>query len=111
MIFSSRYTIDIPTIDLLSYLFGNLGVSSTLVAQTDLFAVEIPPPHPNVPLFIDPDNQAHNITKLELQTLVKKLGCGLQKVRNIKENDAVLMFTENSVSALFSLPLALVNPY
>ncbi|KAF5024605.1 hypothetical protein F66182_3368 [Fusarium sp. NRRL 66182] len=79
MIFSSRYEIDIPDVDLLTYLFGS---------EQDT---------PSTPIYIAADESSENIDKTQLQDLVKKLAAGLRKQLHIRDNDVVLMFSENSI--------------
>ncbi|KAJ3539513.1 hypothetical protein NM208_g5459 [Fusarium decemcellulare] len=78
MIFSSRYEIDIPKVDLLTYLFET-------------------PCNPTTPIYVAADNPSQKFNKDEVQTLVKQLAAGLRKVLNIRDDDVVLMFGENSV--------------
>ncbi|EXF79038.1 hypothetical protein CFIO01_05798 [Colletotrichum fioriniae PJ7] len=78
MVFSSRYQIDIPEVDVLSYVFG------TSASDGDL------------PIFVDAEKPAQNLRKPELETCVKRLAGGLRQTLGIQNDDVVLAYTENS---------------
>ncbi|KXH44469.1 hypothetical protein CSIM01_08755 [Colletotrichum simmondsii] len=78
MIFSSKYQIDIPQVDVLSYVFG------TTASDGDL------------PIFVDAEKPAQSLRKPELETCVKRLAGGLRQTLGIQNDDVVLAYTENS---------------
>ncbi|KXH49581.1 hypothetical protein CNYM01_05895 [Colletotrichum nymphaeae SA-01] len=78
MIFSSKYQIDIPQVDALSYVFG------TSASDGDL------------PIFVDAEKPAQSLRKPELETCVKRLAGGLRQTLGIQNDDVVLAYTENS---------------
>ncbi|KAK1543158.1 hypothetical protein CPAR01_03791 [Colletotrichum paranaense] len=78
MIFSSKYKIDIPQVDVLSYVFGTS------------------PPDGDLPIFVDAEKPAQSLRKSEFETCVKKLAGGLRQTLGIQNDDVVLAYTENS---------------
>ncbi|KAK0370746.1 hypothetical protein CLIM01_11904 [Colletotrichum limetticola] len=78
MIFSSKYQIDIPQVDVLSYVFGTS------------------PPNGDLPIFVDAEKPAQSLRKSEFETCVKKLAGGLRQTLGIQNDDVVLAYTENS---------------
>ncbi|KAF5572124.1 4-coumarate ligase [Fusarium pseudocircinatum] len=77
MKFSSRYQIEIPDVDVLTYVLGS-------PATTDDGFV-----------FVDAEKQADGISKAQLEDLVRKLADGLRNTIGFQDNDVVLAFTEN----------------
>ncbi|KAK7454411.1 hypothetical protein Landi51_03531 [Colletotrichum acutatum] len=80
MVFSSRYQIDIPEVDVLSYVFGTSALDGDL------------------PIFVDAEKPAQNLRKPELETFVKRLAGGLRQTLGIQNDDVVLAYTENSLT-------------
>ncbi|KAF4464080.1 4-coumarate-- ligase [Fusarium albosuccineum] len=101
MIFSSRYEIDVPKVDLLTYLFGTHYSEPTWL--TMLTWKKETPCNPTTPIYVAADNPSRKFNKDEVQTLIKKLAAGLRKVLNIRDDDVVLMFGENSCWERFVL--------
>ncbi|KAF5591936.1 4-coumarate ligase [Fusarium pseudoanthophilum] len=77
--FSSRYEIKLPNVDVLTYLFRSS------VTRNDGF------------VFLDAENPIDGIYKEQLEERVKRLAGGLRKIIGLQENDVVLAFTENSI--------------
>ncbi|KAF2815566.1 acetyl-CoA synthetase-like protein [Mytilinidion resinicola] len=73
MVISSRYTIEIPPVDILSYIFDPSTNSTGL------------------PSFVNAGNPSQNFTKPELEIVVKKIGSGLRKACGVQPEDVVLI--------------------
>ncbi|KAG5974356.1 hypothetical protein E4U55_008218 [Claviceps digitariae] len=78
MIFSSRYQIDIPDVDLLTYLF------------------ESPTPRGDSFVFVDAEEPAKGLRMAELKSSVQRLAGGLREKRNVRNGDVVLVYAGNS---------------
>lgn len=79
MIISSKHRIEIPPVDVLSYIFEKSTQSAGL------------------PTYINAEDSAQNFTKPELETLVRKLGSGLRELGGLQQGDVVLVCAENSI--------------
>ncbi|KAL9565040.1 hypothetical protein ACKAV7_010829 [Fusarium commune] len=79
MEFSSHYQIDIPDVDVLTYVFG---------AST---------PGDGSFVYLDAKTPAQGFRKHELETYVKRLAGGLHEMKKIKNDDVILAYTDNSV--------------
>ncbi|EWG45966.1 hypothetical protein FVEG_15898 [Fusarium verticillioides 7600] len=79
MLFFSRYEIEIPNVDVLTYLFRSSAI------RNDGF------------VFLDAENPTDGISKEQLEERVKRLAGGLRKTIGLQKNDVVLAFTENSI--------------
>ncbi|KAG5743137.1 hypothetical protein H9Q70_014148 [Fusarium xylarioides] len=79
MMFSSRYEIEIPKVDVLTYLFRSSPI------RNDVF------------VFLDAENPNDGLSKEQLEERVKRLAGGLRKTIGLQEDDVVLAFTENSI--------------
>lgn len=72
----SRFTVDLPECDLLSWLYPKGGTPS------------------DKPIWIDSKNPKHSLSPAQALTYIKRLGLGLQRL-GLKENDVVLIISEN----------------
>ncbi|KAG5811138.1 hypothetical protein H9Q74_013707 [Fusarium xylarioides] len=79
MMFSSRYEIETPKVDVLTYLFKSSPI------RNDGF------------VFLDAENLNDGLSKEQLEERVKRLAGGLRKTIGLQEDDVVLAFTENSI--------------
>ncbi|KAG8664419.1 hypothetical protein FPOAC2_13363 [Fusarium poae] len=79
MEFPSRYQIDIPDVDVLTYVFGT------------------PTPGDGPFVYLDAETQTQGFRKSELETYVKKLAGGLRATKRIKNDDVILAYTQNSI--------------
>ncbi|KAM5368087.1 hypothetical protein ACJZ2D_009691 [Fusarium nematophilum] len=98
MIFSSRYQIDIPAVDVLTYVFGKttLNVDSAPTVAVELI-IGTATVASNLPVYVDAKDASQAISKRELETTVKKLAGGLRNLLNMEDGDVLLMFGENSI--------------
>ncbi|KAF3798385.1 Acyl-CoA ligase azaF [Colletotrichum gloeosporioides] len=79
MIFSSRYQIDIPAVDILTYVFGTPALRS------------------DPPLFVDAEKPSRALRKGELETCVKRLAGGLRQTLDLQDDDVVVAFAKNCI--------------
>ncbi|KAE9583346.1 hypothetical protein CGMCC3_g253 [Colletotrichum fructicola] len=79
MIFSSRYQIDIPAVDILTYVFGTPALQS------------------DPPLFVDAGKPSKALRKGELETCVKRLAGGLRQTLKLQDDDVVVAFAKNCI--------------
>ncbi|KAF0325757.1 hypothetical protein GQ607_006889 [Colletotrichum asianum] len=79
MIFPSRYQIDIPAVDILTYVFGTPALQS------------------DPPLFVDAGKPSEALPKGELETCVKRLAGGLRQAIKLQDDDVVVAFAKNCV--------------
>ncbi|KAI7764290.1 hypothetical protein LZL87_012978 [Fusarium oxysporum] len=79
MEFSSHYQIDIPDVDVLTYVFG------------------VSTPGDGSFVYLDAKTPAQGFRKHELETYVKRLAGGLHEMKKIKNDDVILAYTDNSV--------------
>ncbi|KAF5540170.1 4-coumarate ligase [Fusarium mexicanum] len=79
MMFSSRYEIEIPKVDVLTYLFRSSAIRN------------------NGFIFLDAENPTDGLSKEQLEERVKRLAGGLRRTIGLQENDVVLAFAENSI--------------
>lgn len=100
MVFSSRYQIDIPEVDVLSYVFGTVHIAVTHVLFSCVLTqtAGTSASDGDLPIFVDAEKPAQNLRKPELETCVKRLAGGLRQTLGIQNDDVVLAYTENSVS-------------
>ncbi|KAG5954372.1 hypothetical protein E4U57_004556 [Claviceps arundinis] len=80
MIFSSRYQLDIPDVDVLTYLFR----TDAPRVDSDSF------------VFVDAERPTLGLRRPELESSVKRLAGGLREKCNVQNGDVVLVYTENS---------------
>ena len=74
----SKFQIDIPATDILSYLFpANKPVSEK-------------------PIWIDADDTSNSLSPCQLLQWIKRLGYGLQRL-GLKKQDVVMMYSHNHV--------------
>ncbi|KAK1688888.1 hypothetical protein BDP55DRAFT_629428 [Colletotrichum godetiae] len=101
MIFSSRYQIDIPEVDVLSYVFGTVHLAVTCVLLSCLLiqTTETSASQGDLPIFADAEKPTRSLRKPELEACVKKLAGGLRQTLGLQNDDVVLAYTENSVSS------------
>ncbi|KAH7148084.1 hypothetical protein DER46DRAFT_580517 [Fusarium sp. MPI-SDFR-AT-0072] len=84
MIFTSRYEIPIPEVDLLTYIFG---LSSEESQQTSS----------DKAVYVEAHDPTQQLNKVQLEHMVKSLAAGLRHVFKIRDGDVVLGFCENSI--------------
>lgn len=98
MTFLSKYTIDIPPVDVLSYIFGQFSRKRALYdRETKSKYTDRSVPTTGVPTYINASNPAERLNKQELEKVVKKFGKGLKSQAGLKDRDVVLTYSENSV--------------
>ncbi len=78
MIFKSRYKLDIPNVDILSWVFEHVHKS------------------PERPIFLDAERPELKFTAAELLSVVKRVRSALRDRIGIKTGDVVLGFGSNS---------------
>ncbi|KAF5025560.1 hypothetical protein F66182_2368 [Fusarium sp. NRRL 66182] len=79
MVFYSRYQIQVPNVDVLTYVFG------TPATRGDDF------------VFLDAEKQTSGFSKAKLEDLVKRIAGGLRRTLGMRDNDVVLAYAENSI--------------
>ncbi|KAI1047190.1 hypothetical protein LB505_011658 [Fusarium chuoi] len=79
MMFSSRYQIEIPNVDVLTYLFRSSAI------RNDGF------------VFLNAEKQTDGLSKEQLEERVRRLAGGFRRIIGSQDNDVVLAFTENSL--------------
>ncbi|KAF5681400.1 4-coumarate ligase [Fusarium denticulatum] len=84
MIFTSRYDIPIPEVDLLTYIF-DLSSEESQQASSDK------------PVYVEAHDPTKQLNKVQLKHTVKSIAAGLRHVFKIRDGDAVLGFCENSI--------------
>lgn len=97
MVFKSRWTVDIPNKDLLSFVFGelsNLYLTAERVAEhrTDDWKHGW-----DRPLFVDADDPSQSLKAGEFLSAVKKIGRGLREGAGVQTGDVVMMCSANRV--------------
>ncbi|RVX70429.1 hypothetical protein B0A52_05928 [Exophiala mesophila] len=81
MVHKSKFKIQLPETDLLSYLFG-----------TSTSGIEIP----DQPIWLDAGNPSRSISKRDALAYIKRFALGLERL-GIRQGDVVLMFTPNHI--------------
>ncbi|KAK2471722.1 hypothetical protein H9L39_16713 [Fusarium oxysporum f. sp. albedinis] len=84
MIFTSRYEIPIPEVDLLTYIF-DLSSEESQSTSTDK------------PVYVEAHDPTQQLNKVQLEHTLKSLAAGLRHVFKIRDGDVVLGFCENSI--------------
>ncbi|KAK2668931.1 AMP-binding enzyme, C-terminal domain [Fusarium oxysporum f. sp. vasinfectum] len=84
MIFTSRYEIPIPEVDLLTYIF-------------DLWSEESQSTSTDKPVYVEAHDPTQQLNKVQLEHMVKSLAAGLRHLFKIRDGDVVLGFCENSI--------------
>ncbi|KAF5968517.1 4-coumarate ligase [Fusarium coicis] len=84
MIFTSRYEIPIPEVDLLTYIF-DLSSEESQLASTDK------------PVYVEAHDRTQQVNKAQLKHMVQSIAAGLRHKFNIRDGDVVLGFCENSI--------------
>ncbi|KAF5988644.1 hypothetical protein FBULB1_1377 [Fusarium bulbicola] len=84
MIFASRYTIPIPEVDLLTYIFDSWSEESKQASSDN-------------PIYVEAHDSTQQLNKAQLQHMVKSIAAGLRHTFNIRDGDVVLGFCENSI--------------
>ncbi|KAG6021256.1 hypothetical protein E4U41_002546 [Claviceps citrina] len=79
MIFSSRHQVDIPDVDLLTYLFETPA-----------------PPRGDSLVFVDAERPAQGLRMPELKSCVERLAGGLREKCHVRNGHVVLVYAENS---------------
>ncbi|KAG5930329.1 hypothetical protein E4U42_002070 [Claviceps africana] len=79
MIFTSRYQIDVPQVDVLTYLF------------------ETPPARQDSFVYVDAERPTQGLRMPELKSSVQRLARGLRDKENVRDGHVVLAYTENSI--------------
>lgn len=97
MVFKSRWTVDIPNKDLLSFVFGelsNLYLTAERIAEhrTDDWKHGW-----DRPLFVDADDPSQSLKAGEFLSAVKKIGRGLREGAGVQTGDVVMMCSANRV--------------
>ncbi|KAF5578822.1 4-coumarate ligase [Fusarium subglutinans] len=84
MIFTSRYNIPIPEVDLLTYIFDSWSEESQ---QASL----------DKPLYVEAHDSTQQLNKAQLKHMVESIAAGLRNTLKIRDGDVVLGFCENSI--------------
>ncbi|KAF4339003.1 cutinase transcription factor 1 beta [Fusarium beomiforme] len=84
MIFSSKYQIDIPEVDLLSYIF-------------DISPDGSQPTSSDKPVYVNAHDPTQRMNRAELEHKIKSVAAGLRHVFKIRDGDVVLAYCENSI--------------
>ena len=97
MLFKSRWTVDVPNKDLLSFIFGESFWSidnyvSVLCIKTDDWKHGW-----DKTLFVDADDPSRNFRAGDFLSMVKKIGHGLRKGAGVQTGDVVMLCSANRV--------------
>ncbi|KAL5589330.1 hypothetical protein FOVSG1_011197 [Fusarium oxysporum f. sp. vasinfectum] len=84
MIFTSRYEIPIPEVDLLTYIFDSSSEESQSTST-------------DKPVYVEAYDTTQQLNKLQLEHMVTSLAAGLRHVFKIRDGDVILGFCENSI--------------
>ncbi|KAF5594073.1 4-coumarate ligase [Fusarium pseudoanthophilum] len=84
MIFTSRYDIPIPEVDLLTYIF-DLSSEESQSALTDK------------PVYVEAHDPTKQLNKAQLKHMVESIAAGLRHTFKVRDGDVILGFCENSI--------------
>ncbi|KAF5624769.1 4-coumarate ligase [Fusarium sp. NRRL 25303] len=84
MIFTSRYEIPIPEVDLLTYIF-DLPSEESQQASSDN------------PVYVEAHDATQKLNKVQFKHMVESVAAGLRHKFKIRDGDVVLGFCENSI--------------
>ncbi|KAF5673678.1 4-coumarate ligase [Fusarium circinatum] len=84
MIFTSRYNIPIPEVDLLTYIFDSWSEESQQASS-------------DKPIYVESHDPTQQLNKAQLKHMVKSIAAGLRNTFKIRDGDVVLGFCENSI--------------
>ncbi|KAI1036180.1 hypothetical protein LB504_011435 [Fusarium proliferatum] len=84
MIFTSRYEIPIPEVDLLTYIF-------------DLSSEESQQASSEKPVYVEAHDATQQLNKVQFRHMVESIAAGLRQKFKIRDGDVVLGFCENSI--------------
>ncbi|CVL07554.1 related to 4-coumarate--CoA ligase [Fusarium mangiferae] len=84
MIFTSRYEIPIPEVDLLTYIF-------------DLSSEESQQASSEKPVYVEAHDATQQLNKVQFRHMVESIAAGLRHKFKIRDGDVVLGFCENSI--------------
>ncbi|KAI1047034.1 hypothetical protein LB505_013705 [Fusarium chuoi] len=84
MIFTSRYEIPIPEVDLLTYIF-DLSSEESQQASSDR------------PVYVEAHDATQQLNKVQFRHMVESIAAGLRRKFKIRDGDVVLGFCENSI--------------
>ncbi|KAF5643025.1 4-coumarate ligase [Fusarium tjaetaba] len=84
MIFTSRYDIPIPDVDLLTYIF-------------DLWSEESQQASSDKPVYVEAHDSTKQLNKAQLKHMVESIAAGLRHTFKVRDGDVILGFCENSI--------------
>ncbi|KAF5250111.1 hypothetical protein FANTH_4664 [Fusarium anthophilum] len=84
MIFTSRYNIAIPEVDLLTYIFDSWSEESQQASS-------------DKPIYVEAHDPTQQLKKAQLKHMVKSIAAGMRNTFKIRDGDVVLGFCENSI--------------